>query len=58
MKDEKYGSIKKRIVMAIAVAIAIAMTLTACGSKETTDSQTGELNEYVYVPEFHTLDIG
>ena len=56
MKNKKYGSIKKRIAMAIAVVMA--MTLTACGSKETTASQTGELNEYVYVPEFHTLDVG
>ena len=55
MKNKKYGFIKKRIAMAIAVVTAI--TLTACGSKETTASQTDELNEYVYVPEFHILDI-
>ena len=56
MKDKKYGCIKKRISMMIAVVLAIA--LTACGNNKTTDSQTEERNEFVYVPEFHTLDIG
>lgn len=56
MKDKKHVCVKKRISLAIAT-IGI-MAFTACGSKDAADSQTGDLNEFVYVPEFHTLDIG
>ncbi len=40
----------------MAIAVILAIALMACGNKET--KETGEMDGYVYVPEFHTLDIG
>lgn len=56
MKDKKYGYIKRGISLGIAAIMTIA--LMACGSKETEEAKSGEEDGYVYVPEFHTLDIG
>ena len=44
--------------MPLIIAVLMAAVLTACGNKEATESQKGETNEYVYVPEFYTLDVG
>lgn len=56
MKDKIHSCIKKK--MALIIAVLMAAVLTACGNKEAAESQKGETNEYVYVPEFYTLNIG
>ncbi len=56
MKDKKHVCVKKRV--SVIIATICVMAFTACGSKEAADSQRGDLNEFVYVPEFHSLDIG
>ena len=55
MKDKRLSCIKKK--MTLVIAVLMAAVLTACGNKEATESQKGETKEYVYVPEFYTLDI-
>lgn len=52
---EKLSYIKRR--MSLVIMAVLAAALMACGSKETKDVKMGETDAYVYVPEFHTLDI-
>lgn len=54
MKSKKNSGIKKKLSMVFAVVLAVV--LMACGSEKTEEAE--ETNGYVYVPEFHTLDIG
>lgn len=55
VKDKRLSCVKKKMTLVIAVLMAVV--LTACGNKEVTESQKGETKEYVYVPEFYTLNI-
>ena len=53
MKKEKSSYLKKAVLLGIAAVFSVA--LMACGSKETKETET---DGYVYVPEFHSLDMG
>ena len=55
MKEKRLSCMKKKMILVMAVLMAAVFT--ACGNKEATESQKGETKEYVYVPEFYTLDI-
>lgn len=56
MKDKKYGCIKRG--MSWVIATVLAMGLIACGGKETEEMTSNGTAGYMYVPQFHTLDIG
>lgn len=60
MKKRIYSCIKKGISMGLLTMLSVA--LISCGNKEagkaSEDPSSATTDEYVYVPEFHKLDVG